>query len=117
MVKDERGFLECKDCKVHSRIEGEVEDLKKLKPVSSAAAWGFFVVFLSVCLAVVGFLWHGQVAIWNNVNLNHKETIEKIDSLKSSVSLVINKVDILDLKAQGIEKKVDQHLIDSNKKK
>lgn len=117
MAKDDRGYLECKDCKVHSRIEGEVEDLKKLKPVSSAAAWAFFVVFLSVCLGVVGFLWHGQVAIWENVNLNHKETMSKMDSLKSTISLVNNKLDVLDMKAQGIEKKVDEHINESHKKK
>jgi hypothetical protein len=41
----------------------------------------------------------------------------KMDSLKSTISLVDNKLDVLDIKAQGIEKKVDEHINESHKKK
>jgi hypothetical protein len=102
----------CKDCKSHSGIEEALDNIKiwekeakeTLKHiVTGRSAWAFFVVFLSVCLAVVGFLWHGQVAIWNNVNLNHKQTMNAITDIKEKVIV--------------IDYKVQKHLDETNGKK
>jgi hypothetical protein len=93
--------LECKECKAHSGMEEALKNIKKWQEtvtatlthiVTAKSAWAFFVVFLSVCLAVVGFLWHGQIAIWNNVNLNHKETMSLINSVDKKVDLIDYKV-------------------------
>jgi hypothetical protein len=99
-------------CKKHSGMEeaiafikdwqkGVTETLKHI--VTGRSAWAFFALFLTVCLAVVGFLWHGQVAIWDNVNLNHKETMRAITDLREKVII--------------IDYKVQKHLDDTNGKK
>ena len=91
----------CKDCKAHSGMEESLKNMKTwaegvtetLKHIVTAkAAWAFFVVFLSVCLAVVGFLWHGQLAAWNNINLNHKETMKAVTEIKDKVLILDFKV-------------------------
>jgi hypothetical protein len=92
---------QCHDCKAHGRIEEVLINIKEwekdaketLKHIITAkASWAFFVVFLSICLGVVGFLWHGQLAIWNNVNLNHKEAMAAIRSVSDKVLVIDYKV-------------------------
>jgi hypothetical protein len=99
-------------CKQHSGIEESIKSIKLWQKdvtdilkhiVTGRSAWAFFIVFLSVCMAVVGFLWHGQIAIWNNINLNHKETMSGIKQLSDKVII--------------IDYKVQRHLDDTDGKK
>lgn len=101
----------CKECRAHSGMEESLTFIKNWQKdvtetlkhiVTGRSAWAFFVVFLSVCLAVVGFLWHGQVAIWNNVNLNHQQTMGAITEIKEKVIV--------------IDYKVQKHLDENNNK-
>ena len=100
---------ECKECRAHGRIEESLEALKlwqgsvtdTLKHIVTAkAAWAFFVVFLSVCLAVVGFLWRGQVTLWEKTALDHKETIDLLNKGTDKIAILDKKMDLIDYKVQ-----------------
>lgn len=107
----------CKDCKIHGRIEESIDNVKSWKDkieewqksvtnslenmVTAKAAWAFFVVFLSVALGVVGFLWRGQIAIWDKVVLDHKETMQSMNKVGESLNEMDKKLTLLDYKVQS----------------
>jgi hypothetical protein len=78
--------------------------------VTGKSAWAFFIVFLTICLAVVGFLWRGQVTLWEKTAIDHKETV---DLLKAGTE----KIAILDKKMDLIDYKVELHLKETEKEK
>jgi len=99
---------ECKDCRAHSGMEESLKNIKTWEEeakkilqnvVTGKTAWGFFTFFILLCMAVVGFIWHGQTSIANRVDAGLKETMHGVNRIDS--------------KMQIIEYKVDQHLIET----
>jgi hypothetical protein len=102
----------CKDCKSHGRIEEALNNMKEWEKdaketlkhiVTAKAAWSFFVVFLTVCLAVISFLWHGQTKILDLVKEDHNQSMKVVTEIKEKVII--------------IDYKVQQHLEETNNKK
>lgn len=85
-------MVESKVCAEHSKLSGELEDLKNSNPLSGKTAMWLFGMFILISMAVVGFLWHGQTAIWGRVDAGHKETMGAITELDKKVIIIDYKV-------------------------
>ena len=111
----------CKDCKVHGRFDEALNGIKEWEKdaketlkhiVTAKAAWSFFIVFLSVCLAVVGFLWRGQVAMWDKITLDHKESMGMLNAGKEAIGTLDKKLDLMSYK---VEKHFEETVIHNRK--
>jgi len=104
-------------CKQHSGFEEILIALKanddgilKALPecIRAKTLWTFLSIFIILFLAVIGFLWNGQTAIGQKVDINQKELVGIIKSSEEKAELyrekITNKVNILMWK-NGISEK------------
>ena len=73
-------------CPYHSGVVEEIEGMNRFAKLA-------MVIFVLIAMAIVGFLWHGQTSIWNEVKTNHMETMTAISDSKKDIAVINQKFD------------------------
>jgi hypothetical protein len=96
-------------CKEHTGIEHEISNLKdtveKQWKVISTMATATMVkwvvgIFIVVSMAVVGFLWQGQAALSNKIEVK----MEKVNSAVQEIKIDVNTITTI-MKQENVERK------------
>lgn len=66
-------------CKDHRMVCSDLDDLKKKNPVSSNQMWAIVVLFIMVSMAIIGWLWQGQLSVRDRLE-NYQTTLTGISS-------------------------------------
>ncbi len=73
-------------CDEHKMLCQEVTDLKSKNPVSSTQMWGVVVMFVMVSMGIIGWLWHGQLAVKDKLETSQMETRNKLEAYQITLT-------------------------------